>query len=139
MALNSYSLTFPFRHSYSGEVAITVPLTLRSTPSNYVDLLPKLDTGSTYCVFQRSYAALLGLDLNSGFPQRIATATGDFQTFGHEVSLSVFDFEWQAMVFFAESESFSLNVVGRIGFLDRVRIGVLDYDEQIYLGLYGQE
>jgi predicted aspartyl protease len=110
-----------------------------SDASRYVDLLAKLDTGSTYCIFNRSYATLLGLDLSSGISQRIRTATGDFQTYGHEVTVSVFDLEWQAVVYFAESDSLSLNVLGRFGFLDRLRIAVVDYDEQLYLGLYGQE
>jgi hypothetical protein len=110
-----------------------------SAPSQYVDLLAKLDTGSTYCIFNRSYSTLLGLDLYSGISQRIRTATGTFQTYGHEVTISVFDLEWQAVVYFAESDSLSLNVLGRFGFLDRLRIAVVDYDEQLYLGLYGQE
>ena len=80
MALNLYSLTFPFLHSYSGQNVISIPLTLMSAPSQYVDLLAKLDTGSTYCIFNRSYSTLLGLDLYSRISQRIRTATGAFQT-----------------------------------------------------------
>jgi len=99
-------LSFPFLHSYSGQSAITDPVTLSSGASAYVDLLAKLDAGSTYCVFDRAYAALLGLDLHSGVSQRIRTATGAFQTYGHEVTLAVFDFEWQAVVYFAENETF---------------------------------
>ena len=104
-----------------------------------MDLLARLDTGSSHCIFDRAYCALLGLELYSGLPERIRTATGAFQTYGHEVILSVFDFEWEAVVYFAESESFSLNVLGRFGFLDRLRVAVVDYEEQLYLGLYGQE
>jgi hypothetical protein len=65
MALNLYSLTFPFLHSYSGQDAISIPLTLISAHSRYVDLLAKLDTGSTHCIFNRGYSTLLGLDLYS--------------------------------------------------------------------------
>jgi hypothetical protein len=139
MALNLYSLTFSFLHSYAGQGALSIPLTLTSAHSTCVDLLAKLDTGSTYCIFSRSYSALPGLDLYSGIAQRMRTATGAFQTYGHEVTVSVFDLEWQAVVYFAESDSLSLNVLGRFGFLDRLRIAVVDYDEQLYLGLYGQE
>jgi len=138
MALSLYSLTFSILHSYAGQGALSIPLTLMSGPSSYVDLLAKLDTGSTYCIFSRSYSDLLGLDLHSGVPQRMHTATGAFQTYGHEVTVSVFGLEWQAVVYFAESESLALNVLGRFGFLDRLRIGVVDYDEQLYLGRYEQ-
>ncbi|MGD0223815.1 MAG: hypothetical protein ABSF71_15905 [Terriglobia bacterium] len=55
------------------------------------------------------------------------------------MTVSVFDLEWQAVVYFAESDSLALNVLGRFGFLDRLRIARVDYDEQLYLGLYGQE
>jgi hypothetical protein len=79
------------------------------------------------------------LDLYSGLSQRIRTATGAFQTYEHELTVSIFDLEWQAVVYFAESDSLLLNVLGRFGFLDRLRIAVVDYDEQLYLGLHGQE
>lgn len=46
--------------------------------------------------------------------------------------------EWQSVVYFAENEAFSINVVGRIGFLDRLQIGIIDYDQLIYLGLFDQ-
>ena len=82
-------LTFPFLHSYSGQDAISIPVTLMAAPSVHVDLLAKLDTGSTYYVFNRSFADLLRLDLYSGISQRIRTATGAFQTYGHEVTFGV--------------------------------------------------
>jgi hypothetical protein len=137
--VSAFTLTFSHRHSYASQVGITIPLTLLSDLSTYADLLAKVDTGSTSCIFERGYADLLGLDLTSGARQRVSTATGSFQTYGHEVTLCVFDLEWQAVVYFAEPESFSLNVLGRFGFLDRLRIGLIDYEELLYLGLYDQE
>jgi hypothetical protein len=89
--------------------------------------------------FQRSYAALLGLDLASGVPVNIATATGTFRAYGHAVTISVFDFEWEAVVYFAEPETFSLDVLGRFGFLDRLRVAIIDHDELRYLASYGWE
>ena len=135
MAVTTYSLDFTIRHSYASQSAITLPITLISDLSIYVDLLAKMDTGSTFCIFERRYADLLKLNLTAGIPQKVSTAMGTFQSYGHDVALSVFDFEWQAIVYFAEPESFSLNVLGRVGFLDRVRLGILDYEELLYLGL----
>ena len=131
-----HSLIFPLRHSYSGQNAISIPLTLTAEPPVHIDLLAKLDTGSTFCVFSKSYATLLGLDLHSGIAQRIRTATGAFQAFGHELTVSVFDLEWQATVYFAESDTLKLNVVGRTGFLDRLQIALDDYDQRLYIGPY---
>jgi hypothetical protein len=43
------------------------------------------------------------------------------------------------MVYFAADEHIKKNLLGRIGWLDRVRIGLIDYDHEIYLGPYDFE
>jgi len=96
----------------------------------------KLDTGSTFCVFQRDFADILGLDLERGQRQWIGTATGSVLTYGHEIILATCGLEWQAVVYFAESENFYLNVVGRVGFLDRLKIALVEYDQELYLNRY---
>lgn len=134
--MTGYRLDFPQRHSYASQSAITIPLTIISDLDTYVDFPARLDTGSTYCIFARKYADWLGLALTSGIEARIATATGYFYCYGHELTLSVLDFEWQTVVYFAEMEAFALNVVGRTGFLDRLQLGIVDYEQLVYLGLY---
>jgi hypothetical protein len=136
MAVKEFSLDYSHCHSYTANIAIALPITLISDYDTKVDFSAKLDTGSTYCIFERKYADWLGLHLASGVLTRMATATGLFYCYGHELTLSVFDLEWQATVYFAEPEAFSLNVVGRVGFLDRLRVGIVDYEQLVYLGLY---
>ncbi|HST21791.1 MAG TPA: hypothetical protein VLR90_11770 [Blastocatellia bacterium] len=131
-----HSLDFSHRHLYPSEKGITIPITLTSDISLSASLFPSLDTGSTYCVFERIYAQVLGLNLTSGIEEVISTATGLFYYYGHELTLSVFGLEWQAIVYFAEPEAFSLNVIGRVGFLDRLRVGIVNYEQLVYLGLY---
>src|ERR1044072_1511963 len=132
----AYRLDFSHRQSYAKQKAITIPITLISGVTTYVDFSAKIDTGSTFCVFEKNYADWLELDLKSGVPVTIATATGSFQAYGHELTLVVFDMQWQAIVYFAGDEFFYLNVLGRNGFLKRLRIGILDYEELIYLARY---
>jgi hypothetical protein len=103
-----------------------------------VSLRPKLDTGSTYCIFEKRYAEWLELDLTSGALTRIETPTGSFHCYGHELTVSVFDLEWQAVVYFAEPDAFRISVVGRVGFLDRLKVGIVDYEQLLYLGLYDE-
>ena len=134
--MTDYRLNFPHRHSYSSHLAITLPVILISDANLRVGVSAKLDTGSAYCIFERRYADLLELDLTAGVSTRIATATGTFYCYGHELTLSVFDLEWQTVVYFAEMEDFALNVVGRTGFLDRLQVGIVDYEQLLYLGLY---
>lgn len=131
--MTAYRLDFSYRHSYAYQSAITLPVTLSSDIDVYVDFSAKLDTGSTFCIFEKKYADWLGLNPGAGISTRISTATGSFQTYGYELTLSLFDLEWQAVVYFADDDSFSLNVLGRIGFLDRLKIGMVDYEELIYL------
>lgn len=120
---------------YSQHDEITVEIGLYSNTS-FVELDAKLDTGSKFCVFQPSWAAKLDLDLLSGMPQRIRTAAGSFLAYGHEITLMVGELEWQTIVFFAEPEDFPINVVGRIGFLDHLQVGLVDYAQLLYLGPY---
>lgn len=93
----------------------------------------KLDTGSTFCIFQRHYGELLGLEIENGDPEIIRTATGKFIAYGHEITLTVAGLEWTATVYFAKDENFPISVVGRFGFLDRLQIGLVDYQQSLYL------
>ena len=132
----SHSLQFSHNHAYRSGSHITVPMTLISSSSRWADAIAAVDTGSTFCIFDRMYGETLGLQIESGLEQRIVTATGSFYCYGHEVTVSVFDLEWQAVVYFAEADDFSINVVGRVGFLDRLKIGIVDYEQLLYLGIY---
>ena len=136
--MSLWQLGFTARLDYSGYGDLIFPLALSSVINNRLVVRVKLDTGSTFCVFQRRYAELLGLDVEGGTVQRIRTVTGSFNAYGHEVTLTVGGLEWQAVVYFAGDESFPVNVVGRFGFLDRLRVGVVDYEQLLYLAAYDE-
>jgi aspartyl protease len=138
MVVNGWQLTFSERFEYSGFNNIVLPLKLSSDKANQILLTAKVDTGSTLCVFQRRYGDLLNIDLETGTQQRIRTATGSFTAYGHEVTIKVGQLEWQAGVYFAEDEGFPVNVVGRVGFLDRLRLALTDYEQLLYLGAYDE-
>lgn len=96
----------------------------------------KVDTGSTYCIFARKFGEDLNIEIETGTPQRISTSTGSFLAFGHSVTIISANLELDSIVFFAENESFNRNVLGRHGWLDRVIIGINDYDGKLYLNSY---
>ena len=133
--MTPHLLSFLTSIDYSHHDEITLELGLFSSTS-FVTLDVKLDTGSKYCVLQPSWAAKLDLDLLSGVPQHIRTAAGSFLAYGHELTVVVGDLEWTTTVFFAEPENFPVNVVGRIGFLDHLQIGLVEYEQRLYLGPY---
>jgi len=134
--MKHWSLTFLQCLDYSRFDEITAEITLASSASS-ASVAAKVDTGSKNCIFQPRFAELLELDLTSGIRQRFRTAAGSFIAYGHEVKLGVGDLEWTTTVYFAEAEDFPVNVVGRIGFLDRLQIGLVDYEQRLYLSSYG--
>jgi hypothetical protein len=129
-------LEFDIVHNYKiFEVGITVEATLQNGDLS-IDIDAKIDTGSTYCIFERYYGERLDLDIESGLPIKIGTATGSFQAFGHELNLSVLGIETTSTVYFAESDYFDRNVLGRIGWLDRVKLGLIDQENKLFLSEY---
>jgi predicted aspartyl protease len=136
MVVNGWQLSFSERFDYSRFNDIVLPVKLSSDESNQILLRAKVDTGSTFCVFQRRHADLLNIDTETGTQRRIRTAMGSFTAYGHEVTIKVGQLEWQADVYFAEDAGFPINVLGRVGFLDRLRLALTDYEQLLYLGAY---
>jgi hypothetical protein len=97
----------------------------------------QIDTGASCCIFRRDLGEGIGLDIESGFRQEINTVTGSFTTYGHPVMVSVLGFQFQSFVYFATAEGFNRNVLGRSGWLDRVRLGIVYHDSEVYLSSYG--
>jgi hypothetical protein len=81
------SLEFDTSHHYA-EVAdgISLPITL-CIGRQSVELLAKLDTGAAHCIFERKYAEMLELDVESGRLQRFRTVAGSFAAYEHEVTI----------------------------------------------------
>ncbi len=104
-----------------------------------VNLNVKIDTGATYNIFERKFGAELGLEIESGMRQRFGTATGVFYGYGFRVTVITAGLEFDSMVFFAEDDNFGRNVLGRIGWLDKVILGMVDYEGKLYLSHYLDE
>ena len=122
----------------AGKSGITVKVELR-LGENQTFFDAKIDTGSTYCVFERLHGERLGIEIKKGLSERIGMADGSFQAFGHQLTLTVEGYEFDSTVYFAQDENFKRNVLGRHGWLDRVLIGINDYDGKLYLSRYEDE
>jgi hypothetical protein len=129
------SLNFDASHSYGSADGIEIPTELR-VGNQKVELIARLDTGAAYCIFERRYAEELGLHVESGRPQRFRTMAGSFWAYEHEVTIQTLGVEFSAMVFFAQDAAFTRNFLGRSGWLDRLRIGIVDYDRMLFLAAY---
>lgn len=103
-----------------------------------VRLMAKVDTGATFCVFQRECAEQLEIEVESGELLSIDTATGSFEAYGHPVTLSCFDWKFDTIVYFAAQAEFPRNVVGRVGWLQHLRLGIIDHDSALLLSHYDE-
>ena len=119
------------------EEGITIKTVLRNGDFQTV-IDAKVDTGSTFCIFERHLGESLGLEVENGISILIGTATGSFRAFGHEVTLSFLGIETVSTVYFAESEYFDRNVLGRTGWLDRVKLGLIEQEGKLFLSEYRQ-
>ena len=130
------SLAFAISHHYhSAADGIEVPVTL-GIGSQSVDLIAKVDTGAAHCIFDRRYAEMLGLNVESGRLEIFRTVTGSFSAYEPEVTLQMLGIEFSALVFFAQDPVFARNFLGRTGWLDRLRVAIVDYDRTLYLSAY---
>ena len=117
------------------KIGITVPVRLALNDS-IAAFEAKLDTGSANCIFERVHGENLGLVIESGEKQKFSTATGTFTAYAHEISLTVLDIEVYTRVYFAEDVNYHRNVLGRQGWLDRVKLGLIDYEGKLLLSVY---
>jgi hypothetical protein len=124
-----HQLEFTHVYDYSGEdESVILPVVLRSGPKQ-LRVAASVDTGASFCLFGAEIAEALGLDLEGGIRKRFRTANSGFDAFGHEVELSVFG---------VADPMIEKNVLGRIGWLDRVRFGLVHHDNKAYLAQYDQ-
>lgn len=132
----SFTLTFDELHEYdAGDSGISVPVRL-GHGDRVAEIPAKLDTGASYCIFRRRYGEMLGLAVESGYPQHISTATGSFLTYGHEVTLRALGMELSMTAFFAADDMFTRDVLGRQGFLQQLKLGLVAYEGKLYLSRY---
>lgn len=133
----THSLSFDSVHDYAGEAAISVPVALRFA-GEIVRVDAFVDTGATFCVFKREHAASLAIDVESGTSLRVGTVTGSFDAYGHTVTLETLGYLFESIIYFAAHDGLPYNVLGRRGWLDRIRLGLVEYESRLFLSRYGE-
>ena len=127
-----HPVAFQHRYQYdSAREGIFLPVELK-LGNQAVVIEAAVDTGASYCVFAPSVAESLGLDLESGLPQLFTSPAGHIETFGHSVHLNILGIEVDAMVFFLADGNIHKNLLGRRGWLDRVKFGLDEYHQIVY-------
>jgi hypothetical protein len=132
----AHELLFSHYYIYDSKTeGITIPAVLKAGRKK-IELLAKIDTGASDCLFEREYADALGLRVEEGVRKTYATANSRFDAYGHEISLQVMGIETTGTVYFYADPAIVRNVLGRRGWLDRIRFGLVDYDQALYLATY---
>ena len=70
-----------FEHTYfynTLKSGIGLPVILKSG-EEMVEIHAKIDTGSSHCIFERQHGELLNVEIETGRPSVIGTATGSFR------------------------------------------------------------
>jgi predicted aspartyl protease len=132
----AHQLNFGLTHKYdSAKGGIVIPVSL-ILDEKIIECQAKVDTGAEHCLFARSYADQLGLDVESGHQMEMGTLTASFTAFGHVITLQTLNMAFESTVYFPQSYEIRRNLLGRNGWLHFVRLGIAAYDEIIYLSLY---
>src|SRR5262249_43765175 len=104
MTTHAISFSSAFSYARFNRIArgVTVQVALAANTRETISIDARVDCGSSYCVFGRQWADVLGLDWEAGEPLVIVTAAGSFHAHVHEVTVQLLDFQWTAWVAFAE-------------------------------------
>ena len=132
----NHSLNFNLRFEYNAlEDGITMPVIL-SYSKVAVRCEAKVDTGAQVCLFERELGELLGLDIECGYRRPFETLTGSFFAYGHTIRLNTMGMEFDSFVYFAATPGLPRNLLGREGWMQKIRLAIVDYDSALYLGHY---
>ena len=135
----AHTFSFRTRHSYdTTKVGITVPVEL-TDGTNVVQIDAKLDTGASFCIFERAYGEMLGLNVEGGTQALVSTANSTFQAFGHRLMMTALGLQFDALVYFAADENIRRSVLGRRGFIDQLRLCLIEHDGELYISKYDDE
>jgi hypothetical protein len=129
-------LNFHYTHDYSllnrGGIQVPVELALNGRTVRFP---AKVDTGADFCIFQREYAEQLGIDVESGHHTRVSTAISSFDVYGHELTMSCFEWQFDLTVYFP-SIKIRRNVLGRAGWIQNFKLAIIAHDSLLHISHY---
>ncbi len=96
----------------------------------------KVDPGAEVCLFTNEVGRRLGVPIERGVPIVLHTLSGSLETFGHTVTLQTCGMVFESLVYFAKYPNLPRNLLGRQGWLRKLKLAILDYDNRLYLGAY---
>ncbi|MGE0126893.1 MAG: hypothetical protein AB7U82_02220 [Blastocatellales bacterium] len=133
-----HQLTFITRETYDSlQDGITIEAVLTLGEETFV-CKAKIDPGAQVCLFRREIGEELGINIESGYPRKLDTQTGTLHAYGHTITLHTMGIEFDSVVYFAATYDLRRNLLGREGWLQKLRLAIVDYDSAIYLSPYNE-
>jgi len=134
----AFPVIFDIQKIYNSiEEGITIPAILLFG-ENIAYFQAKIDTGAQVCLFQREIGEQLDIDIENGPRIKLSSLGGAIPAFGHSVTLHTLGLEFDSVVYFAADYGLQRNLLGRDGWLQKVKLAIVDYDSTIYLSAYDQ-
>lgn len=125
-------LSFDVTHIYTSADGIKIPLVI-SFGGNEVQTSGYADCGSEACVFSNEIGQMLGIDIEAGEPKSFGPASGGtFETYGHMVIIEFLGITLESIVYFAKYPGLRRNLLGRNGWLSKLRFGLLEYESAVF-------
>ena len=104
------------------------------------EAIAKLDPGAGVSLFSREIGEQLELDIEAGEPLKLESlALGGIVCFGHEVTLHVGSLSTAIVVYFAKQYGLPRNFLGLQDWMLRMKVGIVHYENKVYLGPYDEE
>lgn len=129
----AYQQTYQIYHAYNTRASgIEIQAVLKLAEET-VFTEAKVDPGAQVCLFRREHGEMLGLAIESGHRIVLDSLAGTLVAYGHSVTLETLGLEFDSVVYFAELYGLRRNLLGREGWLQKVRLGLVDYDAALYL------
>ena len=128
----AFTEEFRYRDDPSG---VTIPVWLTFGKED-IRVFAKIDTGSEVCLFSYEIGLKLGVPIETGTPGVLNSLGGPLDAFGHEVVIQSGHLCLESFVYFAKYRGLPRNILGRQGWLRNLRLGLVDYDNLLYLSAY---
>jgi hypothetical protein len=105
---------------------------------NEMTVPAKIDTGADVCLFSHEIGVALGIPIEQGEYLLLGGLTGTLEAYGHGVTLQSGNIAVQSIVYFAKYPGLQRNLLGRQGWLRNLKLGLIDYDNLLYLSPYDE-
>ncbi len=129
----AYEIVYHHRLAYAvNDAGVTLPVIIAANGLTEA-VTAAIDTGSTMCVFQREVAESLGLTVEDDIEDYVSAMGTIIRVYGHEATVTIGDLALDLFVYFPDYQSIPRNLLGRQGFLQRLRFGLDDYEGIVYL------